>query len=409
MPRRSFVGRKAQEQVITAAEDACGECHGPLGVCDYRKKYVSHLNGLIHLVKVDKRCRDASCPGNARIFRPQEDIRLSLPRLNFGLDLVLSVGDRHLGAESLRKIGRDLITKGVLISTRHVGRVFRYFMALTKSARGDDKALQEKLRKQGGIVLLVDGVQLDPHSPVLYVAWDAISGEILFAERKEYRSAEDLCPILERVKAMNVKVIGICSDKEKGLVSAIAKVFPDVPHQFCHTHFIKNCARGMEADLGTLASSNTNRADQVRKVGKALNDEDVAERSVLPSPSEALDPQAQSAEDERPLSEKELVQKLCSITHDVVRATGKAPLDPPELVRYEKLESVRATAEAALDLVRARAATGEHVASTSGRRRDAQPTGGDATAKRGDHQSRKPRQGARRDLARTGPRTLKCP
>jgi len=85
-----------------------------------------------------------------------------------------------------------------------------------------------RLLAQGGIVLMADGVQFDDTSPVLYVVWDALSGVPLFGERKPFRGEEDLIPLLMRVKEMDVPVIGAVSDKEKGLVPAVAEVFPDV-------------------------------------------------------------------------------------------------------------------------------------------------------------------------------------
>ena len=349
MARRSFEGREARQLVATASETVCETCGRELKIFEHRPRYVKRLDGLVHLVRRDKRCKDKGCPGYARIFRPLEDVRLALPRVKFGLDVVLAVGERHLKAESLRAIGRDLVAKGVPIAQTHVGRLFRSFMSLTELARGDGRRLQKKLRKQGGIVLMADGVQFDPHSPVLYVLWDAISGEPLFAERMEYRSAEDICPLLERVKAMGVKVIGIVSDKEKGLVPAIAKVFPDVPHQFCQTHFLKNCAKALDKDLGALGTSVTSRGDRVRKIGKRLHDESRARRKTPSRLDEASLPDVSS---EGPLSEEQLVQELCSIAHDAVRATGKAPLSPPELVRHAKLEIIRETAQAALDVAR---------------------------------------------------------
>jgi hypothetical protein len=221
----------------------------------------------------------------------------------------------------------------------------------------------------------------------------------LFGARLEYRSAEDICPLLERLRDMKVKVIAIVSDKEKGLVPAIAKVFPDVPHQFCQTHFLKNCAKPLDKDLSALGVSVTSRGDKARKIGKRLHEEDLAASPV------------ESPRVEGPLSEKELVQELCSIVHDNVRAAGKAPLNPPELVRHKKLEAVLKTAEMAREILQH--TTPEPVAGTPGhtellacasaRRRSARPTRHGPAANREHEPSGGPRHRARRDPARVGP------
>jgi hypothetical protein len=148
-------------------------------------------------------------------------------------------------------LGLSLNEQGIPIHQTHVGELFRYYLALSQLARGDDAALCARLRKRGGIVLMIDGVQFDEHSPVLYLVWDALSGEPLFGERRAFKGADDLRSLLLRVKAMEVPVIGIASDKEKGLVPAVAEVFPEVPYQFCQTHFLKNCAKPLAEDLST--------------------------------------------------------------------------------------------------------------------------------------------------------------
>lgn len=102
------------------------------------------------------------------------------------------------------------------IDQRHTGRVFRDCMALAELARGDDAALQARLRAQGGIVLMCDGVQFDDRSPVLYLSWDAISGTPLFRERKPDRGEDDLVPLLERVRAMRVPILVWSPTRRRG-------------------------------------------------------------------------------------------------------------------------------------------------------------------------------------------------
>jgi hypothetical protein len=44
---------------------------------------------------------------------------------------------------------------------------------------------------------------------------------------------------------------------------------------------------------------------------------------------------------QEPQSEQELAQQLCELVRANSRVSGKAPLDPPELERHERLESIR--------------------------------------------------------------------
>jgi hypothetical protein len=194
------------------------------------------------------------------------------------------------------------------------------------------------------------------------LVWDAISNTPLFGERKDFRSAADLCPLLERVKAMDVPLIGATTDKETGLVRAIAKVFPSVPHHFCHTHFFKNCAKPLASDLKALGESIERRAEAVRKIAKRLHEAQRQSKPTEPGASEkpresapaarpprseptglatpAAEPQVSPPPRNTP-TEADAALELCAIVRQNAHASGKAPLKPPELERHQRLEHVR--------------------------------------------------------------------
>ena len=324
MKRR--VGLKpAEKLVVTALEESCPVCGARLEISQHRERWIQRLDRYVHLVRRDKSCRAEGCPGPRRVYHAREDLRLALPYRVFGLDVALAIGERHLRGESLGAVQRDLNARGIPIDQRHKSRVFRDFLALAEVAAGDDAARRAKLRAQGGIVLMCDGVQFDDRSPVLYLAWDAISGTPLFGERKTFRGEDDLRPILERVRAMDVPVIAIVSDKEKGLVPAVQAVFPDTPYQLCQTHFLKNCARPLEEDASALGVSVERRATRVHKIAKRLHDEEGATAGAS----------------EAPLSDAAVAQEVCRLARQNARVSGKAPLDPPELKRHERLEELR--------------------------------------------------------------------
>lgn len=327
-----------------------------MSIVQHRKRFIARLHDLVFVVMRDRGCRESSCPNDV-ICRPSEELTFALPYMKFGLDVVVAVGERHFAREeALRWIGRDLTANGCSIHQTAVGKLARQFLALASLVNGDDEEVRATLRAQGGLVLLIDGVQFDDRSPVLYVAWDAISGTPLFGERREFRGAEDLCPVLERVKAMGVPVIGVTTDKEKGLVPAVETVFPGVPYQFCHTHFLKNCAKPLAKDLTALGTSVERRAEAVRKIAKRLHEAespDTDHRTQEPRaappladapPPAAVDvaPQPQATPPSpASLTEPDLARELCAIVRQNARASGKSPLKPPELERHQRLERVR--------------------------------------------------------------------
>lgn len=343
--------------VYTALEDNCPDCQRVLPIYQVLSRLVQCVDRAVMMKRRDKRC-GKDCPGDRPLFYAPRDLRVVLPGRIYGLDVTLHVGERHLGdGVPLAQITRDLNARGTPLDQRHTGRVFRDFVALTSLLRGDEAAVQKRLRAQGGMVLMCDGVQFEDRSPVLYLVWDAISGMPLFGQRKPFRGKDDLVPLLERARDMDVPVLGVVSDKEKGLVPAVEQVFPEVPYQFCHTHFLKNCAKPLREDLTSLQGSVRRRADAVRKVSVKLprtspsaSDAERAEPDVddKAPPSPSTEPPATAATQQHSpadappsLTEEDLARDVCELVRVNSRVSGKAPLDPAELKRHERLESIR--------------------------------------------------------------------
>lgn len=339
---KRHVQRPIGEPIIyTAAPERCPDCDRRLPVYQSDGRWVQGLDAMFRMVRRDKRCRP-DCPGRRPILYALRDLRIVLPRRIYGLEVTLYVGERHLlSGISLSQVTRDLHQRGVPIDQRHTGRVFRDFVTLTKLARGDDEALRARLRAQGGILLMCDGVQFDERSPVLYLVWDALSGEPLFGERKAYRSEADLIPLLERVRAMDVPVIAVVTDKEKGLVPAVKHVFPDTRYQYCQTHFLKNCAKPLADDLVALQASVRRRAEAVRQIGKLVAPPTATSSPEAPCPTSK--PVTATPSESAPTEgvELDLVRNVCELARVNSRASGKAPLDPPELKRHERFETLR--------------------------------------------------------------------
>lgn len=334
---RNFEERIANELRVEAAEELCAACGRRLWVTQRRVRYVERLDGVLRWDRCDKRCPDPSCSARSRIFRPLDDVRIALPNKTFGLDVTCFVGEQHLlHGRSLTAIGRELVERGIPIDQTHVGELFRNYVALSKLARGTDDALKAHLRELGGAVLMADGVQFDHRSPVLYVAWDARTGTPLYGESRAFKGKDDLVEVLERVKAMDFPIAAIVSDKERGLVPAFAQVFPGVPHQYCQFHFLENCALPLGEDLQALSASVSERAEAVRKIEKRLHERGIDASTAVP------------VEDEQgPLDDEHFVAELCGAARVNARVSGRAPLDPPELVRHRRLEVVRQSVELA--------------------------------------------------------------
>ena len=320
--------------VFTAEEGRCNVCGREQQITQWRGRHVERLNGCHVLVMRDRRCPDLACPGRSEIRRAPDEHRFALKKDIFGLDVLLEIGDRRLSGDlSFEAIQEGLAAKGVTICLKSVSNAFKRFTALVSAGSAESESGKARLREQGGMIVLVDGVQYDDHSPVLYVVVDSISRTVLFAERHLVRSAEALKPLLERLKAMDVPIKAFVTDKEKGLVPAIRAVFPEVPHQFCQLHFLKRCAAPLDKPLARLGQEVDRTAEKLRKVRRDL----------------VSAPEATSAVETR---ERKVAEKILVAAHATSKRSGRAPIKPNALERHEGLLAVAEQADEAERLMR---------------------------------------------------------
>jgi len=80
----------------------------------------------------------------------------------------------------------------------------------------------------------------------------------------EYVNAKEISKILNEVKLMPWKILGIVSDNETVLRSAIENVLPNTPHQLCQYHFLKQIGRKAK-DADRKLKKNSLRNHSIKK------------------------------------------------------------------------------------------------------------------------------------------------
>src|SRR2546427_405759 len=80
------------------------------------------------------------------------------------------------------------------------------------------------------------------------------SGRLLNAENVRENSVERLKQVLSPIVALGIPVLGTISDAQKEEVIALSELWPDVPHQTCQFHALREASRpGFEEDGKYLA------------------------------------------------------------------------------------------------------------------------------------------------------------
>jgi hypothetical protein len=183
--------------------------------------------------------------------RPPEEGRLALPQTECGLDLVALVGAcRYQQHRSVPEIHARLKEGDVPICERTVTNLLCRYEELVALRLQDSDRLRYLLAVQGRAVLAIDGLQPDVGHEVLWLVRELLSGEVLLAKSLLSASTQDLAGLLHEVKkALPVPVVGVVSDGQTTIRVAVAQVLPEVPHQLCQFHYLREAAKPIyEAD-----------------------------------------------------------------------------------------------------------------------------------------------------------------
>jgi hypothetical protein len=101
---------------------------------------------------------------------------------------------------------------------------------------------------------------------------DALTGRLLAADNVTDNSAERLKQLLAAVVVLGVKVVGTICDAQKEEVMALSALWPDVPHQTCQFHALREASRpGFEEDGKVIAEMRKELQPKIRSVRKQIH------------------------------------------------------------------------------------------------------------------------------------------
>jgi len=283
MARRTRRPAPTQQQLLAPCRDRCPHCGGPAHVAYHNRRTVTTLAGVYRLILRIRRCLAPTCPWYHRAYRPEEEGGWALPHGEFGLDVIALVGHlRYAEHRSVREIHQTLLVRGVQLAERTVTDLAQRYEELVALHLADQPRLRERLAKQERAILALDGLQPDRGHEVLWVIRECLSGEVLLARSLLSATQGDLVALLREVKAaLPVPVRGVISDGQSSIQAAVQAVFPDVPHQLCQFHYLREAAKPIfEADRRAKKELKK-RVRGVRPLERALEGRDDAEATVI--------------------------------------------------------------------------------------------------------------------------------
>lgn len=319
MARKSCRAKASTEYMLTCLQTHCGCCGSPITVAYRTQRTVTTLQGSCRLILRVRRCRNPDCAWYQHPYRPEEEGRWALPHGEFGLDVIALVGTlRYASHRSVPEIHQALCERGVQIAERTVTHLLQRYEELVAVHLADQRRLRDRFKEQGQIVLAIDGLQPDVGHEVLWVLRDCLSGEVLLARSLLSACEADLANLIREVQqVIDVPIHGVISDGQRSLRNAVQAVLPDIPHQLCHFHYLREAAKPVyEADKHAK-----------KELKKQLRGVRPIERAV----------------EKRGDEEAEAIRGYCLAVRSALTDDGRPPLAAPGLKLYERITAIAAS------------------------------------------------------------------
>ena len=319
MARKTGRPVATSEHLLTPLCTHCGISGQPMRIAYRTQRTVTTLQGICRLTLRVRRCRNQECPRYHCAYRPEEEGRWALPHGEFGLDVIALVGAlRYTSHRSVPEIHQALRDRGLQIAERTVTHLLQRYEELVTVHLADQRRLRDRFKEQGQIVLAIDGLQPDVGHEVLWVLRDCLSGEVLLARSLLSACEADLAGLLrEAQQVIDVPIRGVISDGQRSLRNAVQAVLPDIPHQLCHFHYLREAAKPVyEADKHAK-----------KELKKQLRGVRPIERAV----------------ERRTDAEADAIRGYCLAVRSALTDDGRPPLSAPGLKLHERITAIAAS------------------------------------------------------------------
>jgi hypothetical protein len=346
----------------------CPHCGDVLAMCNYLAwdKTVQTLDRVLSVASRPGRCPRPTCLGSRMRLLSATAQRLAVPGSTYGYDVLVRIAWwRQEYRATYREIHAELASQ-VRISASHVGYLYQqvYLPLLACHERQHRDHLAQIANKQGGLIIALDGLAPQGGEPQIWFIRELTSGCPLRSGWLSQQDHTTFEAFLKPLTHLEWPILAVLSDKQSGLVPAVATVFPNSRYQFCQAHYLRNLAAPLaEADAALKGELRTTVRQQV---GDLLRQEPrtapgqagvLTVTGLLPSPlAKPRAPASQSPppRDIHTASESkadEVITQLFRHTRYLLTLKGRPPFRLAGLETYERLQNV---AQCSLDLLAAR-------------------------------------------------------
>jgi hypothetical protein len=342
---------------LAVEERWCRTCGGALTTCDHRHHRVFTLNGPVHLICKLAHCPTRACPAHPQTLSPEAETAITMPWWVLGWDVVCWLGQRRFARHwSVGQLRAEMVdTYQIRLSADAIETSIHRYQQMLAARHCDPQMLAATYAQVDTVSLAIDGLQPEKGHETLYVVRELERKRVWFAEALLSSATAEVQQLLAQARVwaerLGKPVRLWISDKQDAFVRGIAAEFPEVPHQYCTNHFLRDVAQPV-LDADSRAKVKMRRTIRGwRAIERAV----LAEQRALPTPASTISSVGvHSTEppppETRPETEaRDVVLDYGTATRGILNDDQGGPLHPPGIRMAEALGEVRASLQRNLE------------------------------------------------------------
>lgn len=360
--RREF---HPEKRIIYHTElSACPVCGEALMTYNYLTwdKTVQTLSSVLSVASRPSHCADPACAGHSMCLPSAEGQQIAPKGFGYGYDIVTRIGWLRQDRRDTYADIRSSLPSHVQISLSHVRYLYQdvYLPLLACQERQYKDQLGQAARQYGGLVIDLDGLAPVGGEPQLWFIRELLTGLTLRSGWLSRQDQDTFEAFLQPLSELGLPISTVLSDKQNGLVPAVAAVLSKATHQFCHSHYLRNLAEPLAAADSSFKVAL--RKDVRQRVGDLIRAEQPHEKpkpehnvltmtGLLPS---ALPADEEMKPDETPSSAQSSAESSSKeeeanevVTHLLRRARylltlkGRPPFRLAGIETYQRLQELK--------------------------------------------------------------------
>lgn len=323
--------------------DNCPQCGEPLrSVYTSGWKTVQTMSEVITIAQRPKCCVNAEYPENGKLLRSVRWQQIAPMWCTYGYDVIAQIGwQRQIQRQTFSEIHHDLQAK-VRLSETQVRAIYNYrYLPLLACQERRQMEQLKTIAVQEGLWLSLDGLAPEGGEAQLWLVRELHSGITLRCGWMSQQDQGAFVNFLQPIAELGLPITQVMSDKQRGLVPAIADVFSGAKHSFCQMHYLGNAAEPIsDADEAMKIEL---RQGVRQEIGPLIRQEKVEEQGVLTVTGGIPSPVTVSDDSSNPVAQEQdaILQDISRRIRYLLTLKGRPPFCLAGIEMFERLTEVK--------------------------------------------------------------------